>query len=65
MINEFATPRALGTEGEPTLNARFREQLAREPRLFKARTPLRQPPMDTTLLRDSWIAAAAWFARPI
>jgi len=49
---------------EPTFQARYREQLARESRVVKARKLPHQATVDISLLRASWMLAAGRFVRP-
>ena len=64
MIYEMAQMQAARPLSEPGLAAHYREELARESRVAKARKLPHQPTVNTALLRASWILAAGRFARP-
>ncbi len=49
---------------EPTFQAHYRAQLARESRVVKAKKLPQQPTVDIALLRASWMLAASRFVRP-
>ncbi len=64
MFQDPIAMRAMRPLSEPTIEAHYREELARESRVVKAKKLPHQPTVNTALLRASWIIAAGQFVRP-
>jgi hypothetical protein len=64
LFTDPATVRALTPQSEPTIEAHYREEFARESRVVKAKKLPHQPTVNVALLRASWIVAAGRFVRP-